>query len=194
MESPVLFVLTVLVILGTPGPTNTLLATSGAAVGWRCSLALLPAESCGYLISILFLGLVLGPVVAGSPAIATALRLLVGAYLLMLSLKLWHAGTALPAERKAVVRPGEILVTTLLNPKAIIFALGVVPFGSAHVLFYLMGFIAMAAAIGFCWVIAGAAMGQVARTAGGHERLVPRVGGAVIALFALVIVVSPFVR
>jgi hypothetical protein len=67
MEDPLLFTLAVLAILGTPGPTNTLLATSGAGVGLRRSLVLLPAEACGYLISILLLGLVLGPVVAASP-------------------------------------------------------------------------------------------------------------------------------
>lgn len=194
MESPVLFVLTVLVILGTPGPTNTLLATSGAAVGWRRSLVLLPAEGAGYLISILFLGLVLGPMVAASPSIAMALRLMVGAYLFLLSFRLWRRGTVLADERAAMVRPAQVFVTTLLNPKAIIFALGVVPFGSPHVAFYLLGFLVMAAAVGFSWVVVGTAMGHVARAAGGHDRLVPRVGGAVICAFALVIVISPFVN
>lgn len=194
MESPVLFVLTVLAILWTPGPTNTLLATSGAAVGWRRSLALLPAEGAGYLISTLFLGLVFGPVVAGSPAIAMALRLIVGAYLLMLSLKLWRRGAALTNEPAAVVRPSHVFVTTLLNPKAIVFALGVIPFGSDRVIFYVVGFMAMVAVVGFGWVTAGAAMGNAARAAGGYERLVPRIGGAVIGIFALAIVISPFVK
>ncbi|HZF76664.1 MAG TPA: lysine transporter LysE, partial [Acetobacteraceae bacterium] len=63
MQDPVLFALAVLFILGTPGPTNTLLATSGATAGFRRSLILLPAEAAGYGISILTLGLVLGPVV-----------------------------------------------------------------------------------------------------------------------------------
>ena len=42
MQDPVLFALTVLLILGTPGPTNTLLATAGAQVtrlGGCCGLA-----------------------------------------------------------------------------------------------------------------------------------------------------------
>ena len=53
MVEPFLFVLTVVTILGTPGPTNTLLATAGAAAGVRRSLLLVPAELGGYLTSIL---------------------------------------------------------------------------------------------------------------------------------------------
>ena len=40
MQDPVLFTLTVLFILGTPGPTNTLLATAGGTVGFRRALPL----------------------------------------------------------------------------------------------------------------------------------------------------------
>ena len=79
MENPVLFAMAVLAVLGTPGPTNTLLATAGATGGLRCSLPLIPAEAAGYTISILTLGLALGPVVAGAPLLAGALRVSVGA-------------------------------------------------------------------------------------------------------------------
>ncbi|MBR0648658.1 LysE family translocator [Roseomonas terrae] len=193
MEDTALFLLTVLIILGTPGPTNTLLATSGAAVGWRRSLILLPAEAAGYLVSILFLGLVLGPIVAASPAIALTLRLAVGSYLLALALKLWRRGTVLEDGPIATVRPHQVFVTTLLNPKAIIFALGVVPLGSPHVWIYLLAFVVLLTIVAFSWIILGAAMGRVAR-ANGQERIVPRVGAVAICCFALLIVASPFVR
>jgi len=45
MDDPLLFALAVLTILGTPGPTNTLLATAGATGGLRRSLPLVPAEA-----------------------------------------------------------------------------------------------------------------------------------------------------
>jgi threonine/homoserine/homoserine lactone efflux protein len=94
MQNPLLFLLTVLAILGTPGPTNTLLATSGASIGARASLPLLQAEACGYVISILVLGLVLGPVVAASPVISIVLRLAVGGYLFFLAVGLWRRGVS----------------------------------------------------------------------------------------------------
>jgi threonine/homoserine/homoserine lactone efflux protein len=142
MEDPVLFALAVLAVLGTPGPTNTLLATAGATAGLRRSLPLIASEAAGYTVSILTLGLVLGPVVAGAPLLAGALRAAVGVYLLSLALRLWRRGGAALATG-AVVTPRQVVVTTLLNPKAIVFALGVVPFGAGRGAWppYMLGFL-----------------------------------------------------
>lgn len=192
MEDPFLFSLAVLTILGTPGPTNTLLATSGAAVGVRASLPLVPAEAAGYLIAILAIGLALGPVVAASPALAAALRLAVGAYLLVLAARLWRRGGAALAGGR-LVTPRQIFTTTLLNPKAIVFALGVVPFGAPRPHLYLLGFVGMLAAVALCWIGAGAALGRAAAGAG-RAGVVPRVGAAAVAAFALVLVSGPLLR
>jgi threonine/homoserine/homoserine lactone efflux protein len=193
MEDPTLFVLAVLTILGTPGPTNTLLATSGATAGLRASLPLVPAEAAGYLIAILAIGLALGPVVAASPLLAAALRLAVGAYLFVLAVRLWRRGGAALAAGGRVVTPRQIFTTTLLNPKAIVFALGVVPFGAARPHLYLLGFVAMLAAVALCWIGAGAALGRAAAGAG-RAGVVPRLGAAAVAAFALVLVSGPLLR
>lgn len=192
MEDPLLFALTVLTILGTPGPTNTLLATAGAAAGFRASLRLVPAEAAGYLIAILTLGLVLGPVVAGSPLLAGALRLAVGTYLLLLAVRLWRRGGATFA-RVVAVLPRQVFTTTLLNPKAVVFALGVVPFGAPRPYLYLLGFVLMLAAVAVCWIGAGATLGRAAAGAG-RAGVVPRVGAAAVAAFALVLVSGPLLR
>ncbi len=192
MENPLLFALTVLTILGTPGPTNTLLATSGATVGIRSSLPLIPAETAGYLISILTLGLVLGPVVAANPTLALVLRTAVGLYLLWLAVKLWRKGGLILGTGR-VVTPPQIFVTTLLNPKAIVFALGVVPFGAPLVWPYMAGFVAMLAAVALAWIALGAALGGVAGRRG-LIGLVPRVGAAAVASFALLILAAPLLR
>jgi len=52
MTDPILFAFAVIAILATPGPTNALLATAGAANGLRRSLPLVPAELAGYVIAI----------------------------------------------------------------------------------------------------------------------------------------------
>ncbi|WP_376089511.1 LysE family translocator [Roseomonas sp. CCTCC AB2023176] len=192
MTDPAVFVLTVLFILGTPGPTNTLLATGGASMGVRRSLPLMVGEACGYSISILTIGLVLAPVISGVPWAALALRLVVGAYLVLLAVQLWQRGASFTQGARTVT-PAQVFVTTLLNPKAIVFALGVVPFGAANWPAYFAGFLAMLATVAFAWIALGAALGQAA-AATGRARLVPRVGAAAVMGFAAFLLVGPLVH
>jgi threonine/homoserine/homoserine lactone efflux protein len=192
MEDPLLFTLAVLAVLATPGPTNTLLATSGAMVGVRRSLALVPAETAGYCTAILTLGLVLGPVMAGQPMLAAALRAAVGAYLLLLAWRLWRRG-AREVVGAGLVRPGQLFVTTLLNPKAIVFALGIVPFGKAPVLPYMLGFVALLVTVAVCWIGLGAVLGQAAARRG-IAGVVPRVGATAVAGFGVLLLVGPLLR
>lgn len=192
MEDHFLFVLSVLTILGTPGPTNTLLATSGASIGWRRSLTLIPAEAAGYAISILAIGLLLGPALASAPLLATAMRMAVGAYLLVLAVRLWRQGGLAPATERTVT-PSQVFVTTLLNPKAIIFALGVIPFGADRVWPYMLGFLAMLVCVALAWIMAGSILGDAAQRRG-WGRAVPRVGATAVGAFAAMILVSPLLR
>ncbi|MBL6077758.1 LysE family transporter [Belnapia sp. T18] len=194
MTDPLLFTLAVLAVLATPGPTNTLLATSGAMVGLRRSLALVPAEAAGYCIAILTLGLVLGPVMAGQPLLAAALRAAVGAYLLVLAWRLWRRGAKEVVGAVAgLVRPGQLFVTTLLNPKAIVFALGILPFGKVPVLPYMLGFVALLASVAVCWIGLGAVLGQAAARRG-IAGVVPRVGATAVAGFGVLLLVGPLLR
>ncbi|WP_426958824.1 LysE family translocator [Muricoccus radiodurans] len=192
MTDPTLFILTVLFILGTPGPTNTLLATSGATVGIGRSLPLMIGESAGYLISILAIGLLIGPFIAGVPAVAMALRLMVGAYLFWLAYRLWQRGEVTDANALPVTTR-QVFVTTLLNPKAIIFALGVIPFATPSWPAYLLGFLAMLVTVAVAWISIGALIGRAAAAAG-QARLVPRIGAAAVGTFAVILVVSPLLR
>lgn len=193
MEDPLLFVLAVLTILGTPGPTNTLLATAGAAAGIRASLPLVPAEAAGYLIAILALGLALGPAFAASPSLAAALRVAVGGYLLLLAARLWRRGGAVLAGGGKAVTPRQVFATTLLNPKALVFALGVVPFGAPRPHLYLLAFAVVLAVVALCWIGLGAALGRAAAGTG-RAGVVPRVGAAAVAAFAFVLVGGPLLR
>ena len=153
MQEPTLFVLTVLLILGTPGPTNTLLAAGGGTVGFRRALPLVPAEASGYLITILTVGLVVGPVITSLPALALGLRLAVGAYLVRLAAKLWQHGAV--DLTVAPVTPRQVFLTTLLNPKALIFALGVIPFATANWWLYLLCFLVLLVTVALGWIALG---------------------------------------
>lgn len=119
------FVAATVVVLATPGPTNTLLAASGARKGVALSLPLLPAELVGYLVAISAWGLVLAPAAAAWPAVAPAARLACAAYLAVTALRLWHAtpgtGTGGP------IGPRNVFVATLLNPKGLLFAAAICP-------------------------------------------------------------------
>ena len=182
------FVLPSLLLLATPGPTNTLLATSGAAAGLRRSLSLLSAEVIGYMVSILLLDLVLGPIVRHSPAISMILKASCGLYLVWLAIKLWREGGA------TLVSPDpvpwrRVLTTTLLNPKAVIFAFTILPFlkdgDFRHGAPYLVALAAMIVVIGGSWIALGAALR--AGSGGKISGVVRRVGAVALATFALVL-------
>ena len=92
MTEAVAFVLGALTLLATPGPTNTLLAASGAISGFRKSLGLLAGELLGYLLAITVLRTAVGPLLLAIPALATVLSALVCVYLLYLAGTLWRRG------------------------------------------------------------------------------------------------------
>ena len=182
MTSPLLFCLSVLAILATPGPTNTLLAICGASAGLRRSLVMVPAELGGYVAAILIVGLVIGPVLS-QPGPFFAIRVCITLYLIYLSVRLWR----LPPPDIAAVRsvgPRDVLVTTLLNPKASIFALAVIPMQSPHWPLYLLGFCALLVPMSLLWIGIGIAMRRGLFTVDAGA-LVNRIGATVIAAFAV---------
>src|SRR5471032_1867976 len=123
MENPVLFAASVMILLIMPGPTNTLLATSGATVGLQRSTPLLLGEIAGYILSILLIEFVLGPSISGAHLAPSILRIAAGAYLMFLSIKLWTTTFRIA---RAVISLRQVFVTTLLNPKAWVFALVII--------------------------------------------------------------------
>jgi threonine/homoserine/homoserine lactone efflux protein len=192
MTDPLLFALAVLAILATPGPTNTLLATGAASAGFRRALPLIPAEAAGYLIAISAIGYGLGPVVAASPLLGLALRLAVGAYLIYLAYKLWRGGRQ-PALVAGIVTPVRVFLTTLLNPKAIVFALGILPLQAEQGWAYLLSFACLVAGVALGWIGFGVLLGRAVETTA-CEGLVPRVGAAVVGTFAVVLMSAPLMH
>jgi len=153
------FVAAAAALLATPGPTNTLLATAGASRGPHASARLLLAELTGYLLAILVLRTVLGPVIVAVPAFGLALRVAVVLYLLYLALVLWRHG-AREVSDAAPVTFRRVLITTLLNPKAIIFAFTLLPEAGevASLLPWLVALALSIVTIGAAWVLLGATL------------------------------------
>jgi len=187
MSDPVLFALAVVAILATPGPTNTLLATSGAAGGLRRSLPLVPAELAGYLIAIATIGFLVTPIVSNVPALTTVLQLSVAVNLAFLAAKLWRRGTAEFVGRR-IVGPSDVFVTTLLNPKALIFATGVIPLHQPDSAGYVAAFCAAVVCISVGWIGVGVAIGRGTHL-GLASSIVPRIGAAAIGIFAALLMV-----
>ena len=120
------FIGAVLLLLLTPGPTNTLIMLAGYTNGWRASAWLSGIELLGYRVVVVPVTLISAPVVAAFPDAMLWAKILAGAWVLSLSWRLWRsAGSAAHAVEGGVAR--QVLVTTVLNPKAPIIALAIMP-------------------------------------------------------------------
>lgn len=146
------FVLASALILLTPGPTNTLLAAAGAVSGARRALALPLAEALGYAIAVsAFAGL--AGVVDDIDWAMPVLKAIAAGWLSYSALKLWRTpSTAAPQPaRQAFTR---ILVTTMLNPKAMLVGTLMIP--QAQMAPWICLYVAMAYGAGLGWVMLGA--------------------------------------
>lgn len=156
------FIGLVMAILLTPGPTNTLLASSGIQVGIRKSLQLIPAEAFGYLISITIWGVIIGTVSKQFPIIPTILKLFSAGYILFLALKLWRTASKEENFNQATIRARELFVATLLNPKALLFASAIFPnyvwHNASAYTSHMLVFLLLIVPIAFFWTFIGAVL------------------------------------
>lgn len=150
------FILTSLLILLTPGPTNTILAASGAAMGVRAA-ALLPfAEALGYSMAISVFAIAASEL-ADLPMALPLLKAVAAGWLLFSAAKLWTrpATPQRTNRRSAFVR---VCVTTMLNPKAMLVGTVLIPgvtFGQPQAV---LGFVTLSIFAGAGWVASGAAL------------------------------------
>lgn len=161
------FALAVLALLLAPGPTNTLMAVAGAERGVRHVLRLLPAELAGYLTTVLPLVFLGAQVIEAAPALAVVLKLAAAAWVMVLAVRLWRAAPGDAAMGGVGAR--RVYLTTVLNPKAMVFGLALLPAPHDPEFAIRLGL--------FCLMVTGAAMlwgcaGALARAGqGGARRL-----------------------
>ena len=113
------------VLLLVPGPTNTLMGVAGAHSGLRHVLRLMPAEIAGYLTAILPLAVLGTELLAHFPAFGVLLKLAAAIWIMVIAFKLWGARPS--DDHGDAISAKQIYVTTALNPKALIFALVLLP-------------------------------------------------------------------
>jgi threonine/homoserine/homoserine lactone efflux protein len=163
--SPIEFAFAVAALLLAPGPTNTLLALSGVSAGFARAMRLIPFELAGYLCVIAPLAIFGVAVLASQPMLAEVVKLAAAAWIMLLAFRLWFRA---PQSATACVTAPQMFVTTLLNPKGLIFGLVLVPSGGPDALpAYLLIFMVLALAAATIWSTAG---GLFAARAQSHSR------------------------
>lgn len=159
-----LFAVGIVVVLITPGPTNTLLASAGLRQGVRRSLPLIAAELAGYLAAISVWGRFLAQAAHALPWLPVLLRVAAGTYIAWLAVDMWRAAVALPDSTQKASGTLRLFIATLLNPKGLLFAGTIFP-AAAFVLWpaYLLSmliFACLLAPIALAWIAFGAALGS----------------------------------
>ncbi|MBY3026117.1 hypothetical protein [Rhizobium leguminosarum] len=153
MSNPA-FISAVFILLLSPGPTNTLMGLASARNSFWRVLKLLPAELSGYLTTILPLTWLGGELISRWPETALVLKVAAAAWVMYLAAKLWMAGN--DDIRHGSVTAQRIYVTTMLNPKALVFGLVLLPRPTApDFLPKLIIFAALASIVAMIWGVIG---------------------------------------
>ena len=114
------------VLLLTPGPTNTLMALAGAERGARGAAGFIPAELAAYLSVTVPLAMAGAGVMAAVPGLLPLVTAAAAIWVLWLAIRMWRR--PVPQQvAAATVTPLRVFLTTLLNPKALIIGLVLLP-------------------------------------------------------------------
>lgn len=178
------FVFAILSLLCTPGPTNTLLTVCAAARGLRASLPLLIGELFGYFAVVVPLATIAAPLLDGRPALAATLRLAAAGWVLFLAIRLWRV-TASPKSDagSARVTVGQVFLTTVLNPKAPIIGLVIMPHGTLGEIAPFLGlFSLLILSAGTGFLLLGSLLGRAPVLS---PRLVYRIAAGCLVVFSL---------
>lgn len=178
----------ILLLLLTPGPTNTLMALSGYSRGVLRALPLIAAEVLGYLAVIVPVAIFAAPYLAANPSLSLAAKIAASVWVLLLAYRLWVKQPA--GDKAGEVTGADILVTTMLNPKALIIAVVIMPHGTfLELLPWLAWFsgLVMFAASG--WIMLGQQLAD-GRGLSLKRATIQRIAASFLVLFAAVLATS----
>lgn len=180
------FLTAVLGLLLTPGPTNTLMGLAGASDGMGRTARLIPAEILGYLTTILPLALVGHSLLGNFPLAAQGIKLAAAAWVMVLAVKLWGRGSLAQAGGDITAR--RVYVTTVLNPKALIIALVLLPAPAAPAFASRLAlFCVTAAAVALIWGGAGS-VARMGHGGAGRMQVIQRAASVWLGLVSVMLV------
>ncbi len=175
-------------VLMMPGPTNTLLLSSAALVGFIRTLKLIAAEIAGYLIAIGAWGFLLMGLLQYAPWAAAVIKCLAAGYVAWTAVKVWNIHLHVDGGGK--IKAQHVFITTVLNPKAFVFASYIMPtatFSSGGVFGYAMlAFISALLPVSACWSLIGKALvNEGSRAYGINPQRVFRCASLVLCVFSV---------
>lgn len=121
------FALTALLIELTPGPNMTYLAIVSVSKGWRVGFATVAGVALGLAIVGVIAAFGVAALIQSSDALYEGLRWAGVLYLLWLAYEGWRGGEQMSDEPQDARHFVRGLVTNLLNPKAAVFYVAVLP-------------------------------------------------------------------
>ncbi|MDR9808764.1 threonine transporter RhtB [Rhizobium hidalgonense] len=176
----------VFTLLILPGPTNAILAMASHGLALGRAIMLLAVVVCAYLAIILPASGLAGSFLHDHPVVAQGVKLTSATWVFYLALRLWSVGSS-PVETVSV---RQLAVTTLLNPKAPVIGLTMVPQVqdvSKIVIVTTLASVVLAASS--IWLLLG-------RMILGNEKEMPlfarRCGSATLLVFSAVLTFSAF--
>lgn len=180
------FTLAILLLLCTPGPTNTLMALGGYGRGWLKALPLVGGELAGYLLVIVPVTTLVAPFFTAYPQAILIAKLAAMVWVLYLGVRLWTSAVD-GSDARQEIGVAQVLVTTVLNPKALIIALVIMPHGSfSSLLPWLALFSGLVLLAANGWIL----LGRLMRGTSGFvvkPLVIRRVAAACLLLFAIVL-------
>ena len=175
-------------MLLTPDPTNTLMALAGAKAGFVRAVRLIPAELLGYLTVVLPLAFLGAEAVSRYPVASQLIKAAAAMWIMALAFRLWHKADFDGAPGGVTAR--DVFVTTVVNPKALVIGLVLLPSPTDPAFAFRLGlFICIVILAALAWIAGGRmALGREGRSR--NLRTIRRIASLWLALIAGTLIVA----
>ncbi len=200
MQTEVLiaYILTVLMLMSTPGPSHLLMLSNSASNGFRRSMATAAGDLCANMLQMLAAGLGLSALILAAPKAFIAIKIAGVLYLVWLGVQMLRksfkprAHNALAKRTRLKILYLQGFITSATNPKAVVFFAALFPQFISDASEFWPQFIALSAAYifidGIFLSVYGFAASRLRKfTASNASKWIDRLGGIGILVAALLL-------